>query len=210
MNFLEKLGATDGDHLTDSKTGTTASAGCARPLKGPDAAYIPNIIVQTHDGRKALFHDDLLVGKKVLISSVSTQDSSSFAIIENLAKVQPLIGEAFGRQTFIYSITTDPENDTPQVLRSFAEKYGARDGWLFLTGEPTAIKLLRERLFNQSGHDCAMTLLRYGSPSIGLWGGIPATAHPESIAERLSWLEEGTPASGVPRRKGPPALAVND
>lgn len=189
----------------------TSSAGdCSRPLKEPDAAYIPNVVVYTHENRKALFHDDLLLGKKVLISSVSTRDESSHAVMERLSKVQDLFGKRLGRHVFIYSITSDPENDTPKILRSVAERYGAKDGWLFLTGEPAGIRLLRDRLFRQAGHDCSMSLLRYGNASAGLWGGILATALPESIAQRLSWIEEGEPISGHPRRRGPAALDATD
>jgi protein SCO1/2 len=38
--------------------------------------------------------------------------------------------------------TVDPANDTPEVLRSFAKSYSAREGkWLFLTGEREAIRV---------------------------------------------------------------------
>ena len=33
------------------------------------------------------------------------------------------------------SITVDPERDTPTVLASYAAENGAREGWVFLTGE---------------------------------------------------------------------------
>jgi cytochrome oxidase Cu insertion factor (SCO1/SenC/PrrC family) len=40
----------------------------------------------------------------------------------------------------LVSISVDPERDTPEVLRSYAEAAGARkDLWLFLTGERAAI-----------------------------------------------------------------------
>ncbi len=41
------------------------------------------------------------------------------------------------------SISVDPAWDTPAVLSAYAERYGARDGsWLFLTGEPGAVRRL--------------------------------------------------------------------
>ena len=39
----------------------------------------------------------------------------------------------------IVSISTDPEKDTPDVLRLYAEKFKATDRWLFLTGEKAGI-----------------------------------------------------------------------
>ncbi len=34
----------------------------------------------------------------------------------------------------LVSISVDPEHDTPEVLRSYAEKHNAGEGWHFLTG----------------------------------------------------------------------------
>jgi cytochrome oxidase Cu insertion factor (SCO1/SenC/PrrC family) len=41
------------------------------------------------------------------------------------------------------TLTTDPENDTPSVLKSYGEKFGADfSRWMFLTGTKTEIKKL--------------------------------------------------------------------
>ncbi len=42
----------------------------------------------------------------------------------------------------LVSISTDPEKDTPEVLRQYAAKFGATERWLFLTGPKAAIKSL--------------------------------------------------------------------
>ena len=34
----------------------------------------------------------------------------------------------------LVSISVDPTHDTPEVLRGYAERAGAKDDWLFLTG----------------------------------------------------------------------------
>lgn len=40
----------------------------------------------------------------------------------------------------LVSITVDPKNDTPEVLRAYAERYGAEpERWRFLTGERSAL-----------------------------------------------------------------------
>ena len=71
------------------------------------------------------------------------------------------------------------------TLRGLAEKYQARNGWLFLTGESSRLKLVRERLFSHSGgQDSSMHLIRYGNEAVGLWGGIPVKTTPELIAQR--------------------------
>lgn len=48
----------------------------------------------------------------------------------------------------LVSITLDPENDTPQVLRDYAARFGADPGrWLFLTGDQTTIHSLSQSCF---------------------------------------------------------------
>jgi protein SCO1 len=41
----------------------------------------------------------------------------------------------------LVSFTTDPAYDTPEVLKKYAARYGARDGqWIFLTGSKAALR----------------------------------------------------------------------
>ena len=180
---------------------------CEHPLPGPHAAHIPNVAVHTHQGQMMRFYDDLIWKKIVLINCTSVRDEANHSNLETIAQVQPLIGEELGRNVFIYSITTDPESDTPAALRGLAEKYQARNGWLFLTGESSRLKLVRERLFSHSGgQDSSMHLIRYGNEAVGLWGGIPVKTTPELIAQRLSWVTPRERPSGPPKRGGPPPL----
>jgi len=39
-----------------------------------------------------------------------------------------------GRSARLISVTIDPENDTPQVMKEYLERYRAMAGWDFLTG----------------------------------------------------------------------------
>lgn len=66
--------------------------------------------------------------------------------------------------TFI-SITTDPENDTPQRLREYAKSLDADENkWLFLTGERLHIRRIAGEFFesgfmNKENHTTALVLL---------------------------------------------------
>src|SRR5262252_6713450 len=102
-------------------------AGCARPLRGPNAAFIPNVVVETHDNRRAFFYDDLVRGKTVLIHCVATEDAGSSENLKIMANVQSQMGARLGQKVFIYSLALDPERDIPQALRALARKHGARD-----------------------------------------------------------------------------------
>ena len=55
--------------------------------------------------------------------------------------VQDQLGANFGEKIHFVSITVDPERDTPEVLKEYAQVFGANlSGWSFLTGTPDAIR----------------------------------------------------------------------
>jgi protein SCO1/2 len=193
----------------------TSGTDCSRPLNGP--YNFPNVVVYTHEGRKALFYDDLLRRKMVMINFMSIKTDRVSAVTRNLFQVQRWLGDRVGRDLFMYSISVDPEHDTPQALKAFAEAHQARPGWTFLTGEPRFIALLRSRLFvsgsdhehNHRGgpvEDCSLALIRYGNETLGLWGSVPAKTNPASIAMRLSWIRSAPVETLALRRGGPPPL----
>src|SRR6267378_3695361 len=51
------IGSAVATQLRDSAQNPTSD--CSRPLNGPHAHYFPNVVVYTHEGRRALFYDDL-------------------------------------------------------------------------------------------------------------------------------------------------------
>lgn len=213
------VGSDESIQSVNESTQNKSSSDCSRPLNGPYAHYFPNVVVYTHEGRKALFYDDLLRGKTVMINCMSIKNDAVSRVTNNLAKVQRLLEKRLGRDLFMYSITVDPEHDTPRALKAFAQEHQAGAGWTFLTGEPAVIALLRSRLFvsgsdhnhNHGGgpvEDCSLALIRYGNEAVGLWGSVPAKTAPESIATRLSWIESGQLARGTVTRGGPMPSAV--
>ena len=199
-----------------------ATCECARPRGGPYADYFPNVVVHTHDGRRALFYNDLLRGKTVLVNCMSVEGEALHRLTANLVRVERLLGSRAGRDVFLYSITVEPERDTPRVLAAFAKEQGVGPGWLFLTGKPDVIHGLRERLFadhamrnHTQGHahgpareDCSLGLVRYGNEAVGLWGAVPAQTEPEWIVRRLSWVESRKPPAGQFKRRGPSAASL--
>lgn len=66
---------------------------------------------------------------------------------KNMVDIQ---NEFFGNPNFgIVSISIDPENDTPQVLKTHAEKLGAKStNWHFLTGDKKYIYDIANKGFN--------------------------------------------------------------
>src|SRR3954467_7558111 len=123
---------------------------CGRPVLADSrwgANYFPNVELTTQDGKTVHFYDDLIKGKIVAIDLIYTTCQYSCPLeTARLAQVQRLIGDRMGRDVFFYSITIDPDHDTPPVLADYARKYQAGPGWLFLTGARADIDLLSRKL----------------------------------------------------------------
>ena len=108
--------------------------------------YVPNVPVVTQDGKTLKFYDDLIKDKIVVLSFIYTscKDICPLATAR-LGEAQDKLGDRLGRDIFFYSISIEPERDTPQRLKQYAEAFQARPGWLFLTGLPEDIQLIRHK-----------------------------------------------------------------
>jgi protein SCO1 len=63
-----------------------------------------------------------------------------------LVDIQNRLGSDFGPKVYFVSITVDPERDTPDVLKRYAEAYKVNPaGWAFLTGTPAEIRDVAKR-----------------------------------------------------------------
>jgi protein SCO1 len=139
------------------------------------ANYFPDVPLVTQDGKTVHFYTDLLKGKMVVINFIYTKCSDSCPMeTAKLAHVQRLLGDRVGRDIFFYSISIDPERDTPAELSAYASKFHVKPGWLFLTGEKADIESLRKKLGQAAragenpltGHSTSITL---GNEATGQW-----------------------------------------
>jgi protein SCO1/2 len=107
----------------------------------------PNVPLTTQDGEQVQFYDDLVENKVVVINFVYTSCKDSCpAETARLKQVYNELGDRVGKDIFMYSISIDPDHDTPEVLKDFTERYRIGPGWLFLTGTEEDTTLLRKRL----------------------------------------------------------------
>ena len=171
----------------------------AKPLSGREVMrtrYFPNVPLVTHHGDTVRFYDDLLKDKIVAINMMYADcDGVCPTITMNIAKAQKLLRERTRHEVFIYSITVKPEEDTPAKLKDYAEMHGAGGNWLFLTGRPDDVELLRLKLGfadlrPEVDKDKAQHsgVVRYGNEPLSLWGACPGSAKPEWIAEEISYV----------------------
>lgn len=109
--------------------------------------YFPNIALVNQDGKTVRFYDDLIKNKVVAINFIFTSCTYSCPLeTAKLRQVETLLGDRVGRDVFMYSISIDPETDTPERLKKYAQKFKTGPGWQFLTGKKAEIDLLRQKL----------------------------------------------------------------
>lgn len=78
-----------------------------------------------------------LAGKVVVVNFVYTRcalPQFCLRMSNNFGALQKRFSSDLGRDVVLLTITFDPERDTPEVLTSYAERWGAKPGWRFLTG----------------------------------------------------------------------------
>ncbi len=158
------------------------------------ADYFPNVPLTTHEGESVRFFD-LIKGKVVAINFIYTICPDSCPLeTARLAKVQKILGDRVGEDIFMYSITIDPDNDTPEVLAKYAERYRAQPGWWFLTGKESDITLLRKKLGLyieeiQDGSNNHNLNLIIGNQATGQWMKRSPFENPYVLATQMgSWL----------------------
>ena len=159
------------------------------------AGYFPNLPLTTQDGTTVHFYDDVIKGKSVVIDLIYTHCVDSCPLeTARLAQVQKLLGDRVGKDIFFYSISIDPANDTPAVLKEYAEKYHIGPGWTFLTGKKEDIDRISKKigLYSQpdprdrDGHTPSVLL---GNEPSGQWMRQSATDNPRFLANMIgNWL----------------------
>lgn len=176
--------------LSGAAAGPSAAASGASPW---GAEYFPNVPLVTQDGRKVRFFDDLIAGRVVAINFIFTGCSASCPLeTARLREVQRLLGERMGKDVFFYSISLDPENDTPETLAAYAAKFDVGPGWTFLTGKTEDIVLLRQKLGlylpdvrdNKTDHNLSLII---GNQSTGRWQKASPFENPHILANHLGY-----------------------
>jgi protein SCO1/2 len=170
----------------------TSAAGSAR--RGAD--YFTNVELTTQHGTKVHFYDDLLKGKIVVIDLFYTECRDSCPLeTARLAQVQNMLGDRVGKDIFFYSISIDPKQDSPDVLKAYANKYHVGPGWLFLNGKKEDIDLISKKLglysdpdpSDRDGHTPSVLL---GNEPTGQWIRNSALDNPRYLAVMIGdWLD---------------------
>src|SRR5215510_940777 len=113
----------------------------------PDAAKPRAAQVTLHDiglvdfdGKAVRFKSEAVANRIVVIGFIYTSctticpvTSAVFGDVQE--RLIERLGEQFGRDVRLITLTVDPATDTPERLKDYAANFGSAAGWLWLTGD---------------------------------------------------------------------------
>ena len=115
------------------------------PREVPPASATPNtkapgFVLLNQEGNR--FDSTILRGKVIVLNFIFTTCTDVCPLFTaHLAELQRALKNESAGNLFLVSITTDPEVDSPKVLKSYAQRYGADfQNWAFLTGSESQLK----------------------------------------------------------------------
>jgi protein SCO1/2 len=111
----------------------------------PTIGAAPDFALISQEGKEVRLED--FRGKVVAVAFIYASCPDVCPLLtDKMARVQDELGSKFGTEIAFLSITVDPERDTPEVLKGYAEAFDADlAGWSFLTGSPAAVRAVALR-----------------------------------------------------------------
>jgi protein SCO1/2 len=99
----------------------------------------PEFTLSKQDGKRLTLNE--LRGKVLAVTFIFASCADTCPLLTaKMVGIQDRLGSAFGEKVYFISITVDPQRDTPDVLKRYADAHKANPaGWAFLTGTPTEI-----------------------------------------------------------------------
>lgn len=119
------------------------AVGGGKPL--PVIGPAPPFALTSQDGAPVSLAS--LRGKVVAVTFIYTGCPDICPLLtQKMVDVQNRLGADFGAKVTFISISLDPEHDTPEVLKDYAQFWGAKpEGWSFLTGSIEAVRDVTRR-----------------------------------------------------------------
>jgi protein SCO1 len=108
---------------------------------------MPDVTLINQDREKVRFKDYMQSDQPVLVDFIFSTCSTICPVLSvSFVNLQRKLGDESGNVRLV-SISIDPENDTPRLMKDYLKRYHAKPGWDFLTGSRKDINSVM-RAFN--------------------------------------------------------------
>lgn len=142
----------------------------ARYQRSVEKYTIPDVVLINQNGDKVRLKALLESGQPVAVDFIYATCTTICPILSaGYANLQRKLGTDTTK-VHLVSITIDPENDTPAILKDYLAKYQGKPGWDFLTGSRRDIDRVMtafDAYFRNKMDHKPLTFIR--SPKDGSW-----------------------------------------
>jgi len=131
---------------------------------------IPDVVLVNQNGSKVRFRELIQSDQPVVVDFIFGTCTTICPVLSAAyVNLQQKLGPD-SKKVKLISISIDPENDTPKVMKEYLKRYRAKPGWDFLTGSRADIDSVmyafNAYIPNKMSH-YPLTLIR--SPSDAKW-----------------------------------------
>ncbi len=159
---------------------------------------VPDIQVLNQSGEHVRFNSDVVKGRVAVITSFLTNCSAFCPITqEKLAQLAKVLGDKMGRDVVFISVSVDPENDTPEHMKAWGEKFHVGTGWSLVSGKKddveTLLKSLGLYVSIPQRHQSALLI---GNQKSG-WSRVSSWSTAEKLARIVDAHEAAKPGSAA-------------
>ena len=164
-------------------SGGHAVAAAKKYTRSVEDYALPDVVLVNQNGQKVRLKSLLSSDRPVVVDFIYGTCTTICPVLSaGYANLQKTLG-ADSTKVHLVSISIDPENDTPKVMKEYLKRYRARPGWDFLTGTrgdvDRVMKSFNAYVYNKMSHTL-LTLIRL--PKGGKWIRISG---PMSTAELM-------------------------
>lgn len=186
-----------------SKDGASVSSAAAVSTPASDAAaeekarkFFTDLEVIDQNGKKLRFYSDVLKGRVVLISFIFTNCEYACPMqAQKLKQTRAMMVPAIKDEVWYVSLSVDPDRDTPEAMKKFAERQGVDESrWIFLTGDKQNLDTIIRKLGQYTPDvEAHTTLMLAGNTKTRHWTRVMPMLQPPDIAQKMRELVEETP-----------------
>ena len=162
----------------------------------PNAAQVTlyDLGLIDRDGQRVRFKTEAVGNRIVVVDFIYTRCTTicpvtSAAFAEVQQRLIDRLGEQFGRDVKLISLSIDPATDTPTRLNDYAAHFGVRWGWSWFTGEKAQVDQVLRGLGAYSAdierHSGAVLV---GDGRAGPWTRLYGIPKPADVVDRVEQL----------------------
>lgn len=169
----------------------------SQATSGDTRVTLPDVVLRDADGQPFRLQPQSFEGRVVVVDFIFTTCTTICPALSSvMASVQRGLGTQMGKDVVLLSISVDPVNDTPAVMRAYAQRVGAGRHWRWLTGSSGDIaRVLRAFGLSPGRPNDHPPLILVGDPADNRWlrwVGVPTPAAVIDGARAMSTAQNAT------------------